>query len=399
MGQRRSSRGFRTVLFGLALLHINVAACWGVEQELPQLVGEPVRGRDLYMEKGCISCHALRGSGGKVGPDLAAALVGKGIIGIAAAMLEHYPKMSAAMHQKNAALPHLDPGEMDDVIAYLLFINFAREPGSPENGRLLFSQEGCIKCHATRADGKSAGPPLGSASLSAPPITIAQDMWNHGTQMNATMQQLQVERPVFEGRQMADLLAFLSGAAEPLVRGTLLPGTPVRGRELFKSKGCDRCHVKDSVGHSIGPDLFNGKWYMTATEIAGEMWNHGPAMWLLMQKLGITPVRFEDDELADVIAYLYLVRSTKGSEDAARGRELFSSKRCAQCHERGGPGPDLATIPLLDSPIHFAAEMWNHAPRMQTFVSDAGIGWPKFEADDVSDLVSYLRQRRAGTVN
>jgi mono/diheme cytochrome c family protein len=399
MRQRRSSRGFRTVLFGLALLHMNVAVCLGAEPELPLLVGEPVRGRDLYMEKGCISCHALRGSGGKVGPDLAAALVGKGIIGIAAAMLDHYPKMNAAMHQKNAALPHLDPGEMDDVVAYLLFINFAREPGSPENGRLLFSQKGCIKCHWTRPDGTSPGPPLGQASLSAPPITIAQEMWNHGTQMNATMQQLQIERPVFEGHQMADVLAFLSGAAEPLVRGTLLPGAPVLGRDLFESKGCARCHVKDKVGQSIGPDLSNGKWYMTATEIAGEMWNHGPAMWSLMRELGITPARFEDDGLADVIAYLYLVRSAKGSENAARGRELFSSKHCAQCHERGGPGPDLATVPQLDSPIHFATEMWNHAPRMQAFVSHAGIDWPRFEADDVSDLVSYVHQRRAGAMN
>jgi mono/diheme cytochrome c family protein len=399
MRQRRSSRRLRTVLVGLALLHVNVAVGLGAAQELPPLLGEPAHGRDLFMEKGCVSCHALRGAGGKVGPDLAAALVGKGIIGIAAAMLNHYPKMSAAMHQKDAAVPHLDPGEMDDVVAYLLFIDFAREPGSPSNGRLLFSQKGCIKCHATRADGKSPGPPLGSASLSAPPITIAQNMWNHGTQMNATMQQLQIERPTFKGHQMADVLAFLSGAAQPLARGALLPGTPVLGRDLFKSKGCARCHVKDETGKIIGPDLSNGEWYMTATEIAGEMWNHGPAMWSLMQKLGITPSRFDDDELADVIAYLYLLRSARGSENAAHGRELFSSKHCAQCHERGGPGPDLATVPQLDSPIHFAAEMWNHAPRMQAFVSRAGIDWPRFEANDVSDLVSYLHQRRTGTVN
>jgi mono/diheme cytochrome c family protein len=399
MGQARSWRVFRTVLFGLACLHMNVSAGWGAEQELPPLLGEPAHGRDLFLGKGCISCHAVRGSGGKVGPDLAAALVGKGIIGIAAAMLNHYPKMSAAMHQTSAALPHLDPGEMDDVLAYLLFINFAREPGSPGDGRLLFSQKGCIKCHWTGPDGKSPGPPLGQASLSAPPIAVAQQMWNHGTQMNATMQQLQIERPTFKGHQMADVLAFLSGAAQPLERGTLLPGNPVLGRELFKSRGCARCHVKDEAGKSIGPDLSNGKWYMTATEVAGEMWNHGPAMWSLMQKLGITPVRFEDDELADVIAYLYLVRSAKGSENATRGRELFTSKHCAQCHEQGGPGPDLATVPQLDTPIHFAAEMWNHAPRMQTFVSHAGIAWPTFEADDVSDLVSYLSQHRAVTTN
>jgi len=114
-----------------------------------------------------------------------------------------------------------------------------------------------------------------------------------------------------------------------------------------------------------------------------------------MQGIGVTPPRFEDDEMAHVIAYLYLLRSANPPSTPERGRKLWSEKHCAQCHEAGGPGPDLATVEQLDTPIHFAAEMWNHAPSMQAFVTDAGLSWPVFEESEVTDIVGYLRERRA----
>ena len=78
-----------------------------------------------------------------------------------------------------------------------------------------------------------------------------------------------------------------------------------------------------------------------------------------------------------------------------RTDELVRSLLAGGHGERG----DLASRERLDSPIHFAAEMWNHAPRMHEFVTDAGIAWPSFDAEEVSDLVAYLRQRRAGAMN
>jgi cytochrome c2 len=136
-------------------------------QQIPLVSGNPARGRDVYVGKGCIACHAVRESGGRVGPDLAAALVGKGIVGIAAAMLNHYPKMSAALQERNQPLPLLSPGEMDDLIAYLLFINFLHEPGSMEHGRAVFNRKGCARCHGLFPGGTSIGPPLGRAMLAA----------------------------------------------------------------------------------------------------------------------------------------------------------------------------------------------------------------------------------------
>jgi cytochrome c2 len=393
-----TSKGFAQWLvtvfvFGLACRPV---PGFGAAQEIPLVSGNPARGRDVYVEKGCIACHTVREPGSKVGPDLAAALVGKGIVGIAAAMLNHYPKMSLARRERNAALPVLSPGEMDDLVAYLLFINFLHEPGSVEKGRTLFSQKGCRRCHGLSPGAASIGPPLGRAMLAAPPIQVAQEMWNHGTQMTATMLERQVPRSTFDGQEMADLLAFLGAAVEPLPgRGAALPGDPVAGRVLFQSKGCARCHVKGEGGETIGPDLVARPWYKTATAIAAAMWNHGPAMWTQMKETGVTPPRFADNEMGDVIAYLYLLHSANRPSTPERGRKLWTEKHCAQCHEAGGPGPDLTTVEQLDTPIHFAAEMWNHAPSMQAFVADAGLPWPVFEESEVLDLVGYLGERRA----
>jgi mono/diheme cytochrome c family protein len=338
----------------------------------------------------------VRGTGGKVGPDLAAALIGEGVVGIAAAMLNHYPNMRVALREERGALPSLGATEMDDLVAYLLFINFAREPGSPENGRVLFVRKGCARCHSLVPGGPSIGPPLGRAMLASPPIRVAQDLWNHGSQMAARMQQLDVPYSTFERHEMADLLAFLGGGPEALPEGGALPGDPAAGRTLFESKGCARCHVRDDAGKSIGRDFATERWYSTATDIAGAMWNHGPTMWARMNEAGVAQPRFEDDELAHVLAYLYLLRSAGGPGRPERGREAFDRKHCARCHGPGGPAPDLAAARQIDTPIHFAARMWNHAPRMEAFLAEAGLQWPAFSSTEVGDLVSYLRQRGSG---
>ena len=395
MKPKRSSRWIVSAWLGLSLCGASVPS-FAILQEIPSVTGNPTRGRDVFVEKGCLSCHAVRGAGDKIGPDLAAALVGKGIVGIAAAMLNHYPRMSEALREKKTNLPSLSPAEMDDLVAYLLFIDFAREPGSVEMGRVLFRRKGCTKCHGSTLGGQSLGPPLGRATFAAPPILVAQDMWNHGAKMTTKMLELNVPRATFEGHEMADLLAFLGGPTEPLTgSGAPTPGDPVLGRDLFESKGCARCHLKGATGEAVGPDLATGRWYKTATEIAGAMWNHGPAMWTRMTAMKVSLPEFDDDQMAHLIAYLYLLRSAHGPGVPERGAKLWREKHCAHCHDKGGPGPDLFTEEQLDTPIHFAAGMWNHAPRMQAFVADAGLAWPVFAASDVDDLVSYLQQQRA----
>jgi mono/diheme cytochrome c family protein len=371
-------------------------AAQGSGATFPVLSGNPARGRDLFVQKGCLGCHAVRGVGGKVGPDLSLALVGKGLVEVAAAMLSHYPKMSAAMRQRHVIPPSLTGQELDDVVAYLYFINFYPEPGDASFGEYLFYQKKCAGCHVAPPGGKSVGPALGRFSVAAPPATIAQQMWNHGVGMTQAMRRLRVTPPQFEGHEMADLLAFLSNSQSEGSEWRAFVGDPATGQVLFHSRGCARCHLSNGSGKRVGPDLSTqGTWYMTATQIAGEMWNHGPAMWERMQGLGIPAPRLEDNEMADLIAYLYLLRTAAVAGDGRRGEMVFTQKHCADCHRPGGRGPDLSQVAPSDTCVHFAAAMWDHAPKMRSFVAKAGLSWPTLNARDIEDLVAFLSLRRS----
>jgi cytochrome c2 len=64
--------------------------------------------------------------------------------------------------------------------------------------------------------------------------------------------------------------------------------------------------------------------------------------------------------------------------DSARGRALFETLSCVECHSidgKGGSiGPDLGKI--VDrgfTPASLAATMWNHAPAMWTSMKEKGI--------------------------
>ena len=76
------------------------------------------------------------------------------------------------------------------------------------------------------------------------------------------------------------------------------------GRQLFASKGCANCHGQTATGQSGGPELLTGRWYRTATEIAGAMWNH---LSILSDRQAVP--RLDQSEMAELITYLYLLQS------------------------------------------------------------------------------------------
>ena len=351
----------------------------------------------MFVAKGCVRCHAVGGAGGGDGPDLAVSLVNKGIFDIAAAMWSHAPSMSRTLESRGEKLPSLAPDEMRDLLAYLLFIGFADEPGDGANGRLLFTAKGCVKCHSPGRQGRAEVGPFLPASIRAlPPIGIAQAMWNHGPQMAAKMAALGMERPLWEPGEMADVIAYLRGAAASDVPWTELPGNPATGKALYESRGCAQCHSPGPEGKPLGPDLSRPTWYRTSTEMAAVMWNHEPAMSKAMQASGREVPRFEGTEMADVLAYLYVLRSSARIGDAERGKVVFSSKGCAGCHAEGGP-VDLRKSAALTSPAHLASAMWNHAPEMTKAVAEKGMEWPALSGSDVADVLAFLLPRQGET--
>jgi mono/diheme cytochrome c family protein len=77
--------------------------------------GEPGRGASVFKERGCTSCH---GGGGKA-VSLTGSKAASDPIALSAAMWNHAPEMHDLMAERGVAWPTFDPGDMEDLAAYL----------------------------------------------------------------------------------------------------------------------------------------------------------------------------------------------------------------------------------------------------------------------------------------
>ncbi|MBI1749323.1 MAG: cytochrome c [Acidobacteria bacterium] len=176
----------------------------------------------------------------------------------------------------------------------------------------------------------------------------------------------------------------------------LVPGEAKAGMKTFFDKGCIRCHAVMGEGGRSAPDLGRAPaGYLSASEIVAAMWNHAPQMWTKMQQQKVAPPSFSASEMANLFAFLYSVRSMDEPGDAERGRQLFSAKRCGECHQRGARtaprAPDLSQWASYRNPVSWIQAMWNHAPAMQALMEARGYSWPEFQGSDVADLLAYVR--------
>lgn len=186
-------------------------------------------------------------------------------------------------------------------------------------------------------------------------------------------------------------------SAQALSSGAyFIPGDAKAGIQTFFQKGCAKCHSVLGEGGRTAPDLARAPGsHLSAAELVAAMWNHAPPMWEKMRLEQVAPPKFNQTEMANVFAFLYSVRSMDEPGNPDRGRQLLSEKRCLNCHAVAGAGgrvgPDLTTWASYRNPVSWVQAMWNHAPAMQTLMSERGWSWPEFRGEDVADLMAYLR--------
>lgn len=365
-------------------------------QEGGALSGNLLQGRSVFVEKGCVKCHSVWGVGGKLGPDLTRVGMGRSYLQMAGLLWGHSPKMVELMEERGIKRPTFTPEDMRSLFSYLYYLNYFSGTGDAVAGRKSFVEKGCVKCHKVGDAGKPGGYALDVYRQYASPLYLAQEMWNHGPRMAAMMKAAGAGDTSLQGKEIADLAAFISGQAYGDAAGPkfMKPGNPAAGESLFAGKGCVKCHSIYDRGGKVGPDLSRRDLFKSANEIAAAMWSHGPVMWSKMAQTGIQQPKFKDNEMADVIAFLYFVRYTDRSGDPATGERLFAQKGCAECHSLTGGesiGPNLAASHKLVSPFSITSAMWNHADVMEKFVQLKRMSWPRFEGQEMRDLIEYLR--------
>ena len=391
---------------GVSLLLLGLTSLADAQQA-PQLPQPPqpfapdwamFAGGKVFAEKGCGRCHALRGTGGGVGPDLGRIQTGTSFFELGAAMWNHLPRMGARMLEVGIRRPTLTPTELSNLIAFLFTAQYYDEQGDPKVGEGLFTGKGCVQCHEVGGKGGRVGPGLDFLKRANAPILVAAAMWNHGPEMAETIKARGIARPTFQGKELGDLIAYIVAAAKVDVGGDtaqVVPGTPERGQKVFTEKRCIVCHRVAGKGGTIGPELGQRAHHVSLTQFAALMWNHGPTMWAKMKERGIQVPRLTGQEMADVVAYLFVSRYfDQPALGRVQGQQLVQTKGCLTCHSvrgKGGKvGADFATSRVVGTAAGVVAAMWNHSRFMESQAQKQEIPWPVLSGQELRDIATYL---------
>ena len=195
--------------------YINAASPVEPQGSLYVLPGRATEGRTLFAQKRCIECHAVRGHGGAIGPDLAERALHRSLGQFVAAMWNKAPAMTEALKRRGIAVPQLRPEEMADLVAYLYAVGYFAPGGDPKNGAAVATAKGCLGCHGLYGErGKVAGDLAQAKSLDSPAAVFAA-LWNHSFIKDSRPERARSAWPEFSGTEMADLVAFLQSLRRP----------------------------------------------------------------------------------------------------------------------------------------------------------------------------------------
>jgi mono/diheme cytochrome c family protein len=352
-------------------------------------------GWEVFTQKDCGKCHAVRGVGGKVGPDLGRLQGGKSFFEVGAGLWNHLPKMGARMREMGIDRATLTPREAANLIAFLFAAQYGDESGNAAKGEKLFASKQCSTCHMIGGKGGRVGPELDKTRRALAPVSVAAAMWNHGPGMAEAMKTQGISRPALEDRELLDIITYLQDASTDTGESEqVIPGTPERGRALFTEKKCASCHAVGGRGPRVGPDLGTPGHHLSLTGFATRMWRHQPAMARQMEARKAEMPTLSGQDVADLLSYLYVSRYFEPAANADRGRAVAKEKGCLVCHSVRGQGSkraaDLVKSQNVRTPQALIAGMWNHSRLMERAAAGQGVEWPTLTGQELSDLSAYL---------
>lgn len=272
--------------------------------------------------------------------------------------------------------------------------------GVPERGSALFyGDKQCGICHSINGTGGRIAPDLTGREPELPAMGwLTSKLWNHGPGMWRQIRRQNKPLPDMNPQQMADILAFLYQAS-----GVDPAGDAKAGSEVFKAKGCARCHSVGNVGGNAAPELSRIMIGGDRTEWTRAMLNHaGSMVGPISSTLGEWP-QFSGQEMNNLISYV--ISASKVPEQPApapgnadHGATVFQT-RCMQCHSMrgagGGVAPELGPDrPLPLSTAQFATVMWNHAPAMLAKGQEKNLTVSQLAPNDMTDLLAFLASLR-----
>ena len=361
--------------------------------------GDAVYGKELLEVRKCTSCHPVEGVGNGTAPDLGRPSP-KDIspAAVAASMWNHAPKMWQQMNERHIPIPSLSWVDGANFYAYLYSVRYFDPAGDAARGEQVFTTKSCAGCHVLKANQDPAAPPPTAPPVStwltvADPVSWMQQMWDHSAGMADQAEQTGTSWPQFSLQEMSDLLSYLEALPElGLVNPGLALGDSFAGRYVFQDK-CSPCH---SLGKEEGKiDLMAvTREQPRLSGLAVKMWNHRPLMAKAAQEKNLKLPTFEENEMSNLLAYLFEQGYFPVRGDVERGESVYETKGCASCHaaeENSAPQIKATSAPFTAARLVFG--VWRHGPEMKAQMNYQDKEWPTLNGQEVSDLIEYLNSR------
>jgi mono/diheme cytochrome c family protein len=346
-------------------------------------VADSVRGARVFQTQHCVECHALDGVGSRIGPDLGI-MVDRGFTPdmLAGTLWNHAPAMWSAMTGRNVEAAPMDEQAAADLFAFFYSTRFFEKPGDATRGKRLFTSLSCSRCHGMTESTGTAAKPVTQWSAPADPVAMVEAMWNHAGNMREEMARQKIQWPRLSGQDVSDVLVYVRDLAPAQKKaGVFRTTSPANAQALFQMR-CSVCHT--SAEQFLSKNLRG----QTLTDLAADMWNHGPIM-------RNNPVRFDPGEMREIVSLIWSQRYLENKGNLERGKRVFVAKKCGECHKGSASGgvPSLATRERDFSGITIVSVLWEHGPTMLDRMRKKNIPWPRFETREMSDLIAYLNVR------
>jgi cytochrome c2 len=355
--------------------------------------GDSQRGAKLLETRNCTQCHSTGGGA----PDLSRRSVRDFTpASLAAAFWNHGPRMWQAMAAKDLPVTPLTANEIADLYAHFHSIRYFDARGEASRGKALFTSKKCTNCHNLTPGGENKpGPPVSDWHALANQIQWLENLWNHSGGILAALEKSGNVWPVLTPQEMTDLLVYIRSLPQHRqAKPALVLEDPIIGEQVFAARSCNVCHTVGAKEAGKIDLLASAKSSHSFTDLSVRMWNHLPQMRKQAAWAGIPFPAFSENEMSQILAYLFSKRyfEEKGKPD--RGRSVFASKKCGTCHDQQSPGtPDLRQHRGQFSSHSMAAAVWRHGPKMQSQMEKQGLGWPVLTGAQMADLVAYLNAR------
>jgi mono/diheme cytochrome c family protein len=264
--------------------------------------GDARAGQRLFIEKKCVNCHQVAGTGGVVGPSLDSFKHYHSPILVAAIMWNHGPQMAEVMRVRGIERPFFRSSDLRDLIAYLKSESVAADPGplyllpgSAEQGRRIFAKKRCIECHSAGG----SGPSLVGRWTGRDLTEFATAMWNKAPKMIPMMKKRAIVVGALGGDEMADLVAYLYS-----VGYFTHPGDTRRGQKLAADAGCMVCHSASGLGATVGTESIRRRGLEGPSAVISFAWNHALLVEEATEQVKDAWRPLRADEISDLMAFV-----------------------------------------------------------------------------------------------